>query len=91
MYANERIYLNETNKRSCFGHPWVDINGPSVHRDPDEGTLVLSYYQQGKVSKWAINSCCKVEHHTEMPTDIVPGFILGKNVNHSRELDWDNL
>ncbi|KAG0722111.1 Ankyrin-1 [Chionoecetes opilio] len=38
---------------SCFGHPWVDINGPSVHRDSDEGTLVLSYYQQGRVSKWA--------------------------------------
>ncbi|XP_063855816.1 LOW QUALITY PROTEIN: uncharacterized protein LOC135097735 [Scylla paramamosain] len=33
---------------SCFGHPWVDINRPSVHRDADEGTLVLSYYQQGK-------------------------------------------
>ncbi|XP_045107330.1 uncharacterized protein LOC123502158 isoform X2 [Portunus trituberculatus] len=76
---------------SCFGHPWVDINGPSVHRDLDEGTLVLSYYQQGKVSKWAINSCCNIEHHTEMPTDLMPGFILGKDVTRNREVDWDNL
>ncbi|XP_042233704.1 uncharacterized protein LOC121873891 [Homarus americanus] len=34
----------------CFGHPWVDINGPSVTRDPDEGTLVLQYYRQGQVT-----------------------------------------
>ncbi|XP_069182375.1 uncharacterized protein [Procambarus clarkii] len=54
---------------SCFGHPWVDINGPTVSRDPDEGTLVFAYYRQGQVSKWAIHSCCTVVHHNELPTD----------------------
>ncbi|KAK4313729.1 hypothetical protein Pmani_014950 [Petrolisthes manimaculis] len=54
---------------SCFGHPWVDINGPSVSRDRDEGTLVLAYYRQGQVSKWTVHSCCFVSHHTESPTD----------------------
>lgn len=54
---------------SCFGHPWVDINGPSVSRDRDEGTLVLAYYRQGQVSKWTVHSCCSVSHHTESPTD----------------------
>nr|XP_053630537.1 uncharacterized protein LOC128687232 [Cherax quadricarinatus] len=54
---------------SCFGHPWVDINGPTVSRDPDEGTLVFAYYRQGQVSKWSIHSCCTIIHHNELPTD----------------------
>lgn len=54
---------------SCFGHPWVDINGPTLSRDPDEGTFVLAYYRQGQVSKWSIHSCCAVVHHSELPTD----------------------
>ncbi|XP_068235369.1 uncharacterized protein [Palaemon carinicauda] len=54
---------------SCFGHPWVDINGPTVTRDADEKTLVLAYYRQGQVSKWSIYSCCTVKHHIEQPTD----------------------
>ncbi|XP_071522835.1 uncharacterized protein [Panulirus ornatus] len=32
---------------SCFGHPWVDINGPTVSRDPDEGTLGLGLLPSG--------------------------------------------
>lgn len=54
---------------SCFGHPWVDINGPTVTRDADEKTLVLAYYRQGQVSKWSIHSCCTVKHHIEQPAD----------------------
>ncbi|XP_064096818.1 uncharacterized protein LOC135208498 isoform X6 [Macrobrachium nipponense] len=54
---------------SCFGHPWVDINGPTVTRDADEKTLVLAYYRQGQVSKWSIYSCCTVKHHIEQPAD----------------------
>ena len=55
----------------CFGHPWVDINGPNLSRDHDENTWVLSYYKQNNISKWAIHSCCKLSHHTQDrdPTD----------------------
>ncbi|CAL4148163.1 unnamed protein product, partial [Meganyctiphanes norvegica] len=53
----------------CVGHPWVDINGPTASRDPDEGHLVLAYYRQGQMSKWAIHSCCTITHHQEEPTD----------------------
>lgn len=54
---------------SCFGHPWVDINGPTVKRDPDEGTVVVAYYHQGQVEKWSITSCCSVVHQKELPSD----------------------
>ncbi|XP_047483695.1 uncharacterized protein LOC125035380 isoform X1 [Penaeus chinensis] len=54
---------------SCFGHPWVDINGPSLTHDRDEGVLVLAYYRQGQISKWSFHSCCTVVHHNELPTD----------------------
>ena len=33
---------------ACFGHPWVDINGPKVEHDEDERMLIVSYYRQGE-------------------------------------------
>ncbi|XP_076044975.1 uncharacterized protein LOC143027554 isoform X2 [Oratosquilla oratoria] len=55
----------------CFGHPWVNINGPTLTHNPEESTWILAYYREGRVSKWTIHSCCTVDHDTELPTDNV--------------------
>ena len=56
---------------ACFGHPWVDINGPKFSRDEDEKTLVIAYYRQGKMNKLTVRSCCDISQREEEPDDDV--------------------
>ncbi|XP_047740700.1 uncharacterized protein LOC108682971 isoform X5 [Hyalella azteca] len=56
---------------ACFGHPWVDINGPKFQKDEDEKTWIVSYYRQGKMNKWTVRSCCDITHNEEEPDDDV--------------------
>ncbi|RXG57649.1 Ankyrin-1 [Armadillidium vulgare] len=55
----------------CFGHPWVDINGPTLTKDPDDGTWILAYYRQGNINRWALYSCCKFRRYSQQPADNV--------------------
>lgn len=67
----------------CFGHPWVDINGPTITRDRDEGTWMLSYYRQGIFTQWTIHSCCKFRRRPQVPTDnlYLPPHLIQKKLN----------
>ncbi|KAB7507544.1 Ankyrin-3 [Armadillidium nasatum] len=55
----------------CFGHPWVDINGPTLTKDPDDGTWILAYYRQGNINRWILYSCCKFRRYSQQPADNV--------------------
>ncbi|MCL4131732.1 UNVERIFIED_CONTAM: hypothetical protein GTU68_053326 [Idotea baltica] len=67
----------------CFGHPWVDINGPTLSKDPEDGTWVLAYYRQGNINRWAIHSCCKFRRHSLGPTENVylPPHLIQMKLN----------
>lgn len=56
---------------ACFGHPWVDINGPKFEKDEDEKTWIIAYYRQGKMNKLTVKSCCDINYLEEEPNDDV--------------------
>ncbi|KAB7495815.1 putative ankyrin repeat protein [Armadillidium nasatum] len=41
---------------ACFGHPWVNINGPSVEKMKN-GDTVISFYKEGGETQCVIHSC----------------------------------
>ena len=54
----------------CFGHPWVNINGPNVEKI-SEKTVLVSFYKEGGDMQWELTSCCKCENRFKDEEDDV--------------------